>query len=185
MENWIEHTLAECPVDFMQMVRVKCRDGFVSSTYPAATLDWSIIGTTNDIVAYQIIEEGNQMNTKEDKKDILSIRDRIYAINEQIAELEEERKQLTAVLKAEGLALLDGHEKEEQGPVVDYEDWKEGDLVTIVGNSINHKFSVGEVVRIVRFEQSGELKAIIAQKLDGSNSWFILPEDAKWHSRPE
>lgn len=184
MENWIEHTLAECPVDSMQRVRVKCRDGFVSSTYPATHLDWSIRGTKNDIVAYQIVEEGNQMNTKEEKKDILSIRDRIYAITERIAELEEERKQLTAVLKAEGLALLGGHEKEEQGSV-DYEDWTEGDLVTIVGNHINHKFSVGEVVRIVRFEQDGERKAIKAERLDGSAFWFVLPEDVKWLCRPE
>ena len=60
------------------------------------------------------------------------------------------------------------------------ENWKEGDLLTIIDNDAGHEFDIGEVVRYLHTE----VDMFVCEHLDQRNFWYCERYDLKWHSRP-
>ena len=85
------------------------------------------------------------------------------------------RKQIKKALEAiEGVDEEDTEEPKDDPKPKDpnFPDWfQKGEIVEITGNSNLHQFKIGEKVRVVGGMQ--------CEGLDGSNWWYVLPDDCK------
>lgn len=60
--------------------------------------------------------------------------------------------------------------------------FKEGDIVVVTGNSNEHEFEIGELVRIEEFDNSGEHRV---EYLDGHDYWWVLESEMRHATQAE
>lgn len=120
------------------------------------------------------------------KRDVLSIRDRIYQIREDILSLEAEQKNLIEILGKEGFILKECTMESpipEGVDVNDWRTWKVGDMVEMV---VGHdELQQGKLYPILEIEPTwylGEMPVMVG----GSHKTVAWPELERlhWHSRP-
>jgi hypothetical protein len=104
-------------------------------------------------------------------------RDRIRAIDVQLADLTAERAERIAELAAEGFALLDAVGP--AGDMSDWRNWEAGDMIECVSHNKqwSEKFEIGSISVIKRIDQGHHLSMFIG--------YHVNPLDFKFHSRPK
>lgn len=109
-------------------------------------------------------------------------RDRIRAIDAQLADLTLERAERVAELAAEGFALLPAVD------AVDMEDWRNwqaGDLLEVVDRQDEyHSFNVGDVVTMLEHDTNLRRPAPYCKSSNGVYGW-VMADKMKFHSRPK
>lgn len=175
-DGWIRHRGGKCPVDADEKVDVRFSDGDTVNYVSAANLSWPHrhCHISSRIMAYRphkteqkaapVSEPKGKtpMPISETGAGPIEWRDRIRQIdaeeskrNEEhrkaIEALEEERLSLVQKLESEGFKLIEDKPACDGFPAEDMSDpdnWRTGDLIEIVSNSNDHKFQIGELVRI-------------------------------------
>jgi len=136
---------------------------------------------------------GEPLVSMEPADTMLAIRDRIRELDTQRAEVEatyqrqiseitQERESLVQKLAGEGLALVEGV----VGPaedMIDWRNWREGDLLTLVGGHISHEdFTSGNQYEFLRVDEWDEI--VVIDDAGDENGYGVNSRRFKWHSRP-
>lgn len=210
-DGWIRHRGGKCPVEAGTRVSTKYRDGTITLVHhltadPMASnvslkTVWGHKKDQYDIMYYKphkpteqpaLVNEETIKATEPGAPDtMLAIRDRIYALDTQRAEVEstyqrqiseitQERESLVQNLAGEGLALVEAA-VQPVGDMSDWRNWKEGDSVEALGNSGGYTKGNTYPVKSISIER-GIVNTLIDDRGSKKNGWSASM--FKWHSRP-
>jgi len=109
-------------------------------------------------------------------------RDRIREIDTTFEAMTAERAELVSKLAGEGFALIAvaAEPVEDMG---DWRNWKVGDILEVVSNTVSHEFNIGEIVRYKK--EFGSIGCGGKCELLDCSDWWVMDQcDLKFHSRP-